>query len=49
MKVDEKIQLYIYVNKGNVVEYKGEKPIMVLIKIENRVPINLYREFIDKT
>lgn len=34
--------------KGDAVEYEGEKPITVKIKLENLVPINIYTEFIKK-
>ncbi len=47
-KIDGEVQSYIYIGRGNVVEYKGEKPITVLIKLENKVPVNLYREFVEK-
>ena len=39
---------YIYIGKGDVVEYEGEKPITVKMKLENEMPVSLYTEFIKK-
>jgi len=36
------------IGKGEVTEYEGEKPITVLIKLENEMPAGLYTEFIKK-
>lgn len=44
-EIDRKVQPYIYIGKGDVVKYAGEKPIKVEIKLHNRVPENLYVEF----
>ena len=44
-EIDRKVQPYIYIGKGDVVKYEGEKPIKVEIKLHNRVPENLYVEF----
>ncbi|MGL4875805.1 MAG: DUF3427 domain-containing protein, partial [Clostridium sp.] len=46
--IDREVQSYIYIGTGDVIEYKGEKPITVLINLKNKVPANLYREFIEK-
>ncbi|XZI46079.1 DUF3427 domain-containing protein [Clostridium perfringens] len=44
-EIDRKVQPYIYIGKGDVVKYAGEKPIKVEIELHNRVPENLYVEF----
>lgn len=46
--IDKKVQSYIYIGKGNVVKYKGEKPITVEIKLNNTLPEKLYIEFIKR-
>ena len=33
---------------GDTVEYNGEKPITMKIKLHNEVPSKIYREFIQK-
>ncbi|WP_407647091.1 DEAD/DEAH box helicase [Clostridium aromativorans] len=47
-QIDGLTQPYIYIGKGNVIEYQGEKPITVKIKLENQVPFGLYNEFVKK-
>ncbi|MGM0852610.1 MAG: DEAD/DEAH box helicase [Bacillota bacterium] len=47
-KIDEKTEPYIYIGKGNVVEYEGEKPITVKMELEHEIPSGLYTEFIKK-
>lgn len=47
-QIDGIVQSYIYIGKGDVVEYKGEKPITVKIKLQNEISVNLYTEFIKK-
>ena len=47
-EIDKKAQPYIYIGKGDTVEYKGEKPITMKIKLHNEVPSKIYREFIEK-
>lgn len=44
-EIDRKVQPYIYIGKGDVVKYEGEKPIKVHIELHNKVPENLYVEF----
>lgn len=44
-KIDGKVQPYIYIGKGNTVEFSGEKPITVKMELENEVPAGLYTEF----
>lgn len=47
-QIDGIVQPYIYIGKGDVVEYFGEKPITVKMKLQNIMPTSLYREFIEK-
>lgn len=47
-EIDGLVQRYIYIGKGNTVKYEGEKPITVQIKLENKIPSQLFREFILK-
>lgn len=47
-EIDKKVQPYIYIGKGDTVEYEGEKPITMKIKLENEIPSKIYREFIEK-
>lgn len=46
--IDKKSQPYIYIGTGDIVEYNGEKPITMKIKLHNEVPSKIYREFIQK-
>ncbi|MFD3158804.1 DEAD/DEAH box helicase (plasmid) [Haloimpatiens sp. FM7330] len=47
-KIDGIIQSYIYIGKGDVIKYRGEKPITVILKLNNKMPQSLYTEFIKK-
>lgn len=47
-QIDGVVEPYIYIGKGDVVEYSGEKPITVKMKLQNIMPISLYTEFIKK-
>ncbi len=47
-EIDGVVQPYIYIGKGDTVHYEGEKPITVLIKLENIIPVALYSEFTMK-
>ncbi|SNV79002.1 restriction/helicase domain-containing protein [Clostridium cochlearium] len=47
-QIDGVSEPYIYIGKGNVVEYRGERPITVKIKLENEIPMGIYTEFIKK-
>ncbi|WRU97075.1 DUF3427 domain-containing protein [Priestia filamentosa] len=47
-EIDVKSEPYIYIGKGNTVEYLGEKPITVKLELENEVPASLYDEFVQK-
>lgn len=47
-QIDGVVQPYIYIGKGNTIEYSGEKPITVKIKLDNIAPVSLYTEFVEK-
>ena len=47
-EIDGKSEPYIYIGKGDTVEFEGEKPITVKLKLENEVPAGIYREFVEK-
>lgn len=47
-QLDGVVQPYIYIGKGNTVEYSGEKPITVKIKLDNIAPVSLFTEFVEK-
>lgn len=47
-KIDSKTEPYIYIGKGNTVNYHGEKPITFTFKLEYEVPQDLYLEFTKK-
>ncbi|MBW9150535.1 DEAD/DEAH box helicase [Clostridium sp. CM028] len=47
-QIDGASEPYIYIGKGDVIEYEGEKPITVKMKLENEMPAGLYTEFIKK-
>ncbi len=47
-EIDGKVEPYIYIGKGNTVEYEGEKPITVKMKLEHELPAKLYTEFVKK-
>jgi len=47
-EIDGKTEPYIYIGKGNSVEFEGDKPITVRMELENEVPSNLYTEFTEK-
>ncbi|WP_110113060.1 DEAD/DEAH box helicase [Bacillus sp. CGMCC 1.16541] len=47
-KIDGKTEPYIYIGKGTTVEFDGEKPITVKLKLEHEIPANLYTEFTKK-
>lgn len=46
--IDRIVQPYIYIGKGDVEEFYGEKPITTILKLQNEVPSGIYREFIEK-
>ena len=47
-EIDGKVQPYIYIGKGNTIEFEGDKPITVKLKLENKIPESLYTEFTKK-
>ncbi|WP_375090091.1 DUF3427 domain-containing protein [Peribacillus sp. RS7] len=47
-EIDGKTEPYIYIGKGNTVDYEGEKPITVTMELENEVPASLYTEFTER-
>ncbi|WP_066071643.1 DEAD/DEAH box helicase [Neobacillus soli] len=47
-EMDGKTEPYIYIGKGNSVEFEGDKPITVRMELENEVPASLYTEFTEK-
>ncbi|AEB76001.1 DNA repair helicase [Clostridium botulinum] len=46
--IDRIVQPYIYIGKGDVAEFYGEKPVTTILKLENKVPHGIYTEFIEK-
>lgn len=46
--IDKKVEPYIYIGKGDIVEFEGERPITVKMKLQNRIPEDLYIEFTKK-
>lgn len=47
-EIDGKNEPFIYIGRGDTVQYEGEKPITVKIKLENQIPVTLYTEFTEK-
>ncbi|MBE6069377.1 MAG: DUF3427 domain-containing protein [Clostridium lundense] len=47
-EIDGAVEPYIYIGKGNTIKYEGEKPITVLLELENEIPSSLYVEFNKK-
>ncbi|RIW30695.1 DUF3427 domain-containing protein [Bacillus salacetis] len=47
-EIDGKTEPYIYIGKGNSVEFEGEKPITVKMELEHEIPAPLYTEFTKK-
>ncbi|MGP7817395.1 DEAD/DEAH box helicase [Niallia sp. 01092] len=47
-EIDGKIEPYIYIGKGNTVDFEGEKPITVKMQLEHTLPTNIYNEFVIK-
>lgn len=47
-QIDGVIQAYVYIGKGDVIEYDGEKPITVKMKLHNKMPQSIYTEFVKK-
>ncbi|WP_186672806.1 DEAD/DEAH box helicase [Sporosarcina sp. BP05] len=47
-KIDGKIEPYIYIGKGDSIQFEGNQPITVRMELENEVPTILYREFTER-
>lgn len=47
-EIDKVVQPYIYIGKGDTIEFEGEKPITTKLKLHHRLPENLYVEFTKK-
>lgn len=47
-KIDGVTQPYVYIGKGNTIEFEGEKPITVKLRLEHKMPDRLYIEFTKK-
>ncbi|WP_342042080.1 DEAD/DEAH box helicase [Bacillus sp. OTU2372] len=47
-EIDGKNEPFIYIGKGNTVKFEGEKPITVILKLENEIPSTLFTEFTKK-
>lgn len=47
-EIDGKNEPFIYIGKGDTVQYEGEKPITVKIMLEHEIPATLYTEFTKK-
>lgn len=47
-EVDGIVQPYIYIGKGDCVDYKNEKPITITLKLENPLSKEIYIELIEK-
>jgi superfamily II DNA or RNA helicase len=47
-EIDGKNEPFIYIGRGDAVEYRGDKPITVKLKLEHEIPANLYSEFTKK-
>ncbi|WML38144.1 DEAD/DEAH box helicase [Neobacillus sp. OS1-2] len=43
-EIDGKNEPFIYIGRGNTVEFEGEKPITVKLKLENEIPSTLFTE-----
>ena len=44
-KIDGITQPFVYVGKGDVIEFKGEQPIECKIKLENKIRPDIFQEF----
>jgi hypothetical protein len=48
-ELDGVTEPYIYIGKGNVIDFEGEKPINFQLSLQNRVPQTIYNEFVTDT
>ncbi|MEM5593985.1 DUF3427 domain-containing protein [Niallia circulans] len=47
-EIDGKTEPYIYIGKGNTIEFEGDKPITVIMELEHTLPTRIYNEFVVK-
>lgn len=47
-EIDGQVEPYIYIGKGDTIEYHGEKPITVKLELQNEIPVKLFIEFNKK-
>ncbi|MGL6104560.1 DUF3427 domain-containing protein, partial [Romboutsia sp.] len=47
-ELDGKSEPYVYIGKGDTVDFEGEKPITIKLELEHEVPVSIYREFVEK-
>lgn len=47
-EIDRVVQPYVYIGKGNTIEFEGERPITVKLELEHKMPERLYVEFTKK-
>jgi hypothetical protein len=47
-EIDGVVEPYVYIGKGDVIEFEGEKPITVKMKLQNEMPTVIYTEFTKK-
>jgi superfamily II DNA or RNA helicase/HKD family nuclease len=47
-QIDGKNEPFIYIGKGNTIDYEGNNPITVQLELENELPVKLYTEFTKK-
>lgn len=47
-EIDGAVQPFIYLGKGDVIAYEGEKPITIILALEHEVPISLYTEITEQ-
>ncbi|MFS0823191.1 DEAD/DEAH box helicase [Bacillus sp. 1P02SD] len=47
-EIDGKVEPYIYIGKGNSIQFEGNRPITVRMELEHEIPANLYIEFTKK-
>jgi superfamily II DNA or RNA helicase/HKD family nuclease len=47
-EIDGKTEPYIYIGKGNTIEFEGDKPITVIMELEHTLSTKIYNEFVVK-
>lgn len=48
-EIDGVIQPYIYIGQGSVYSHEGDKPILFKMNLDNKVPVEVYSEFVVTT